>query len=345
MNLRFSVDTLRLLIEFKMSSDRFPDRHLMNLFCDLLPVDGVCCLLSFLAENSYEYFYSCRAADSPSKEEFSEWVRNWMQLSGARRLKVEVSRDKLKTPPEKEGVPAEESAPTYFVVVDSTEISKNSLSYKARKKLIHEIKEKQRLFQPEKKRVRVSVSEDILKCAKKEAAPEESTAPEPIKEKKSAPKSSLLSFITKKDEPHEESFRKTQMKVSGIFHGNTATIRHCKEIAKPIRMVFYQIHGQVRPPYYAVKTRTSKPNVCSSRRNSVKRMLPPEDYMYDSDEEWVEGDGESIDEDSIESDEEESEDAEWVEEDTNEIFFSKGQLPRMDHPLFTVLLVDETKME
>lgn len=335
MSLRFGVDTLRLLIEFKMSEDRFPSKQLMNLFGDLLPVDGLGCLYTFISEASYEYFYSGKSTNTPSRDEYTTWVSSWCVSVGARRLKIDLSRN---TP--KKASSTEETEhihrPMHFIVVDSKEIAKNSPSHRARKRLLEEIKETQKSSHPEIKRVRFSASEDILKCTEKEPSKP------PVKTRTG---NNLLSFITKKYEKCEETSSRIPMRQAGVFQGRIATARHCKEIAKPVRMVFYQMHGQVRPPFYGIKACRDASKLRNRSRDSTKKILAPEEYMYDSDEEWIEEDGESIDEDSTESMEEESEDAEWVEKDTDEIFFSKGQLPRMDHPEFTVVLVDEAKAE
>lgn len=339
MNLRFTVDALRLLVEFKLSSDLFPSGRLMRLFCDLLPVDVSSCLYDFITASSYEYFFSGKNGEIPSRNEFREWIGKWGETAQVRRLRIEVGNRKVRKIRK-----LEEERSSYFVVVDG-EIDRESEMYRARKRLIEEVKEEERKNNPEIKRIRISLSEDILKCREKENFKEKKDSPEKEKDKNSAKilsGNNLLSFITRKHErPGEHS--RIRIRAEGVFHGPVHTVRHCKEIAKPVRMIFYQVHGEIRPSFYGVKRKKDTSKV--KTRNSVKKILAEEDYMYDSEEEWIEGDGESIDKESEESIEEESEDAEWVEKDTNEIFFSKGQLPRIDHPEFTVLTVNEVSAE
>lgn len=354
MNLRFSVDALRMVIEFKMASDYFPSKELMNIFSDLLPVSDISCVSTFLSEESYEYFYSGKSTPVPSKEEHRRWVISWGKSVSVRKLKIETTRRN------KKGLASYENTEkstelAYFIVIDSEEIQKNSNLYKARKRLIEEIKDIEKKNHPEIKRVRMSISEDILKYSPKEETAsiskktDKPQAQAQIQNKTDKPQAqaqnNLLSFITKKYSVNEEVSSRILIRPAGIFHGPIQTVRHCKEIAKPIRMLFYQLHGQIRPPFYGIKTCRDTSKIKVQSKDSTKKILPSEEYLYDSDEEWIEGDGESIEEESEESIEEGSEETEWVEEDTNEIFFSKGQLPRIDHPPFTVLVVDETGTE
>ncbi|KAH9386060.1 uncharacterized protein NEMAJ01_0956 [Nematocida major] len=353
MSLRFSVDALQMLIEFKLSADVFPSKSLMNIFSDLLPVHSKCNLPAFLSECAYEYFYSGKKGPAPAKSEFLEWVAKWVEDVQARILKVKLTRE---APPCSAGSPQavqSAAAERCFVVINSEEICKNSKAYKARQRLLQGIKDQQKEENPKIKRVRMSVSEDILKCEMK-SPPEKKPAAElhapptaavkEAKDTKQLTKSSLLSFITKKEDQKNPCHRKIALKPLGRFYGKVETIRKCKDINKPVKMVFCRIHGQIRPPLYMLKAQRDLSRVVHASRNSTHKVLPLEEYIYDSEEEWIEGEGESIDEESEESDDEESEDAEWVEKDTNEVFFTKGQLPRMDHPVFTVVEVSEESL-
>ncbi|EHY65837.1 hypothetical protein NERG_01444 [Nematocida ausubeli] len=347
MNLRFSIDALQMLIAFKASKDIFPSKTLMNLFSDLLPIHENTCLLSFLTESAYEYFYSCRHESIPTKEEFMEWTKKWIETTHARVLKTELSR--YKPSDQQVGIASASQSvlQKHFVVIDNNEISTSSVSYKARRKLIDTLKSDQKENNPAIKRARVSLSEDILKCPKKKplnGSTQPPTKVPPSEEHKTA-KTNLLSFMTKRSgEKAGLLTNGLSIKYPGRFYGKVTTIRLCKEISKPVRMVFYQIHGQIRPSFYAVKPSTYAPNILHTR-NTIRKILQPEEYLYDSEEEWIEEDGESIDKESEESDDDESGNAEWVEEDTNTPFFSKGQLPEIDYPLLTVLTVDESTLE
>ncbi|KAI5125401.1 hypothetical protein NEPAR04_0334 [Nematocida parisii] len=347
MNLRFSIDALQMLIDFKASKDIYPSRELMTLFSDLLPITSDSCLPSFLAECAYEYFYCSKQEGVPTREEFLEWTKNWMESTSARILRISLPRDKSVADEAGTHSITTGKQEKNFLIIDSKEISKNSPVHKSRREFIQNLKNRQKETDPSIKRVRMSMSEDILEARKEvlkiTRTPKPRIKDVPIESSKSI-KSNLLFFMTKRSTECTDKASNLFIKYPGIFYGNISTIRRCKEISIPTRMVFYQIHGQIRPPFYAVKDSKNALNPAHTR-NSCRKILPEEEYLYDSEEEWVEEDGESIDKDSSESDEEESEDAEWVEKDTNELFFGKGQLPRIDYPVFTVRMVDEAKVE
>ncbi|OAG29915.1 hypothetical protein NEDG_01462 [Nematocida displodere] len=345
-NSRFSTSALKMLIDFKRGKEVFPPEELMLSFVDLLSVPPRASISEHLAKESFEYFYAGKK-DVPPYTRFLEWTSRWTKRAGVHHVHIEVSN-------QKEGICSGFS----ILAVESKLIAERTRACQARRGFVRSVQVAFRTILQTVGRLKVKLSEDLLHyiapalelCPEAKAPPKPQTSqtsqtPQTSQMSQKPPKpqtsSSLLAFATKKEATEARAEAKVKIALPGRLYPKKTTTRMVPEVAAPIRMVFFKHHGEIRPPYYNAK----HPGKRLQARNSLKKILQEEDYAYNSEEEWVEGDGESINEDSLESDDEEGEDEGWIEPDTNEVLFTKGQLPRLDHPFCREYALDETVAE
>ncbi|KAI5185721.1 hypothetical protein NEHOM01_1013 [Nematocida homosporus] len=333
-NLRFTASTLKLLLDFKQSSALYPSSELMLLFADLLVVSEQIEIERFLALHAYEYFYAGKRL-RPSLVDFQAWVHIWTETTDPQIIKVEIV--------DSAGLSLWSA---YVIAVAREVLERKSLSYRFRLKFPKYLKSEWLKStdstglktKSSSKHLSVLIAADLVGAEEEVADKDESETSLEIKPKKDS--AGLLAFAQKRAATVlETSSKKVRFLPPGRMYKHQKTFRVGADVSTPVRMVFYKHHGQVRPSYYGVKKMGP---VFPRTRCSVKKILPDEEYLYDSDEEWVEGDGESIGEESFESDEDEDEDAGWIEPDnTNEALFRRGQLPRIDYPVCQEYPLDE----
>ncbi|KAI5181635.1 hypothetical protein NEOKW01_1811 [Nematocida sp. AWRm80] len=294
-NLRYSGHALKALLEFKGSKEMYPTEEQLIMYLDLLQVPGPIINAKEIFTEAYEYFYSHKK-NSILLEVFLKWITDWSTRVNLRTLKTQLDTERI----------------VYLIIVDTSVISTNSRAYQCRERLTKNISSFYREVTESNKRIKPVYSENIL----------ENTA-------KNAGMSGLLAFVKRK-ETTESTFETTKTRILplGRMHKNITTFRKSSEIRTPVRMVFYKHHGQIRPAYYNIK----QPRTMYTRI-TIRKILPEEEYLYDSEEEWIEGDGESVDKEEQESEEEPlEEDILWIEPDAEDNLFRKGQLPTLDHP-------------
>lgn len=300
-NLRFSVYALKLLIEFKHSKEMFPSSELLLLFADLLMLpDTSLDPAEYLARESFEYFYSGKR-NGLDFEEFSKRINEWSVQNKVKIISAQIhTADK------------NISSTAFFIVADNSV----ALKINAIQKMRLECRKMIAMYQKErlciKKKLFVDISEDIIDGASEEVLAGKG----------------MLAFATKRGADNLFPQKRTKTVAYGKMYKNAKTLRVDPRIQNKVRMVFYKLHFQVRPAYYNIKV----PSPYKNRRNSLAKLLLEHEYENNSDEEWIEGDGEDIEEESFESDEDEEGDQEWIEPDAEYAIFRKGQLPRIDYP-------------
>ncbi|KAI5171962.1 hypothetical protein NEFER03_1227 [Nematocida sp. LUAm3] len=347
-NLRYSTHALRMLSLFKRSKEIFPPEEAVAIYVDMLEVEEHPISPFTISKDTYEYFFSGRKV-YPSPQEYLEYINNWWKKYKPEQIQITISSKK-----------AEDMHKNVSAVAPWL-IEKHTILYKFRREYTKRLKKelKKSLAHTENAPKRISIKytspidpyalaenplDHVYRCSMEETElledtqeslqttkkEEECAAHKKAKEKK---QSGLLMFAKKRK---IEEKNKVSLRYPGRVYKNQKTIRRSPYIRKPIRMVFIKHHQQIKPPYYHVKKQS--PLIT---RSTTKKILREEEYAYDSDEEWIEGDGESIDEDSYESEEEEEGPNEWIEEDVNEVLFSRGKLPKMDHPACKHFLITE----
>ncbi|KAI5188438.1 hypothetical protein NECID01_0069 [Nematocida sp. AWRm77] len=375
-NLRFSTHALKLLLEFKRSKERFPSDGHLAMYADLLPVPVLEKIPEWLSAESFEYFYSGKAG-APALEEFTKRVEEWSACAKIRTVQVEVYSEQtglsfvshvLAVDAQSVGRgSAVHRARRRFARKVGAECSRNlGISEKFQVRLSENI-----LAQSGDGRA--SMGEDAPEggsgseeeCENVGSANTSSNSKgnskgkgntssnskgntnskgkDGGKNKESKPpanQQTLLSFAVKNTaESKPRALTRTRTVLPGRMQRSVGTFRVSSDVKKPVRMVFFKLHGQIRPPCYQARESRQRVRV----RNSLRKIFTDEEYLYNSEDEWVEGDGEDITDESSESYEEEEEAQEWIEEDTEEGLIRKGQLPKLDHPVCVEYPVNEAE--
>jgi len=306
---RFSVEALRLLIEFKESEKMFPSAELLRLYADLLQLPPNCEVLETVAGASFEYFYGGRRK-VPTHAEYRRHIESWIGEKRVRAVAVELLAEE------------EKIGAVSVVVVGEFEAEERGPQTSAKSILERRLREEYVAQHGEESYISVRAAAEK---AHRDAEKKTTNNVDEIK----PPKPGILAFAVRRtDEKTGQEQQRASVREVGKLHRNMVTLRKSASVKHPVKMVYYKHHGQIRPPYYNVKESARRVKT----RWTTKKSLPEEEYEYNSEEEWIEGDGEDIGDESGESEEEEEGEMEWIESDAGQELVRKGRLPSLDHP-------------
>lgn len=330
-NMRTHPHALEGLIQFKRSTALLPCDDLIVLFTDFYRA-GENPSIAVVFEDAYNFFYSQKKQD-PGYPSFSAHMGEKCGVYGLHTLDVAVE-----TPAHGEeageGEEKRTCTETYWVL-NAEAVSRSSTLSPRTCELIARFRSslRKKICSYHRFRYGAAVTVHVKPGMEAECTPVGTP-------KKQGPaSSSLLVYLSAKKAPSPEEeeaasgpdFRNAAVRYGHMFWGKIDSMRRSEQLVQPVRMVFFKMHSQVRPPYHA--KRQSRKNV-QLRRDTTAKMQHVGDYGYDSDEEWIAEEGESID--SIESEEAEEEEEgeleEWIEPDKEEFTFSGRKLPTLDFP-------------
>lgn len=316
-NLKFSPHALGALQQFKKSADVFPSDDLFILFVDLHQIWGGGDAQEAATREAYGLFYSHKK-HKPEYRAFAEHFEKKMGEYGVERIKVAVSPE---APPDA-NIDVHPSRRADCKIEEHYFVARGNLTPRTGE-LVRKFRS---TFEKElavyyKTTMAASVSVEAPSLGKAEV------------QAKAAGGETLLGYFTAKRGPREKSigglnFGRAAVRYGHRFLGRVDTVRKAEQMIRPTKMVFYKHHCQVRPPYY----NKAGPSRSKAPRNSLRRILGDEEYEYNSDEEWVEEEGESVGTTESEEYEEEEGEHEWIEESKDESLLKGTHLPTMDFP-------------